>query len=114
MAQSFEAGRPIPGNSAATFADGMACRDPHPDAFAIIHAGVERIVTVSEGEIAAAIRALYADTHNIAEGAGAAPLAALMKEREAMQGKRVGLVLCGGNIDTPVLTAVLSGKTPAV
>jgi threonine dehydratase len=114
IAQSFEAGRPMPGNSAATFADGMACRDPHPDAFAIIHVGADRILSVSEDEIAAAIRALYADTHNIAEGAAAAPLAALMKEREAMRGKRAGLILSGGNIDTPVLAAVLSGKTPVV
>jgi len=114
IAQSFEAGRPTPGNSAATFADGMACRDPHPDAFAAIHKGAERIVTVSEEEIADAIRALYVDTHNIAEGAGAAPLAALLKERDRMEGKRVGLILSGGNIDTPVIASVLSGETPRV
>ncbi len=112
IAQSFAAGRPIQGNSAATFADGMACRDPHPEAFATIHAGAARIVTVSEDEIAAAIRALYADTHNIAEGAGAAALAALIKEGEAMRGKRIGLILSGGNIDTPVIASVLAGSTP--
>ena len=112
MAHSFEAGRVIPGNSAATFADGMACRDPDPEAFAIIRAGAARIVSVSEAEIAAAIRALYADTHNIAEGAAAAPLAALMQEGDAMRGRRVGLVMSGGNIDTPVLAAVLAGGTP--
>jgi threonine dehydratase len=113
MAQSFAAGRPIPGNSAATFADGMACRDPHPDALTIIHAGAARIVTVSEDEIAAAIRALYADTHNIAEGAGAAALAALTKEGQRMRGKRVGLILSGGNIDTPLIASVLAGNTPS-
>ena len=112
MAHSFEAGRVIPGNSAATFADGMACRDPDPEAFAIIRAGAARMVSVSEAEIAAAIRALYADTHNIAEGAAAAPLAALMQEGDAMRGRRVGLVMSGGNIDTPVLAAVLAGATP--
>jgi len=112
MAHSFEAGRVIPGNSAATFADGMACRDPDPEAFAIIRAGAARIVSVSEEAIAAAIRALYADTHNIAEGAAAAPLAALMQEGDAMRGRRVGLVMSGGNIDTPVLAAVLAGGTP--
>jgi len=112
MARSFESGTPTPGNSAATFADGMACRDPHPDAFAIIHAGAERIVTVSEDQIAAAIRALYADTHNLAEGAAAAPLAALQKEAEVMRGRRVGLILSGGNIDTPLMASVLGGETP--
>ena len=114
MAHSFEAGRVIPGNSAATFADGMACRDPDPEAFAIIRAGAARMVSVSEAEIAAAIRALYADTHNIAEGAAAAPLAALMQEGDAMRGRRVGLVMSGGNIDTPVLAAVLAGATPGI
>ena len=112
IAQSFAAGRPIPGNSAATFADGMACRDPHPDAFAVIRAGAARIVSVSENEIAEAIRALYSDTHNVAEGAAAAPLAALMKEGSAMRGKRVGVIFSGGNIDTPKFAAILQGDTP--
>jgi threonine dehydratase len=112
IAQSFVAGRPMPGNSAATFADGMACRDPHPEAVAAIHAGAARIVTVSEDEIAGAIRALYADTHNIADGAGAAARAALMKEGEPMRGKRVGLSLSGGNIDTPLIASILAGNTP--
>jgi threonine dehydratase len=114
MAQSFAAGRPILGNSVATFADGLACRDPDAEAFAIIYEGADRLVSVSEEEIAAAIRALYADTHNIAEGAGAAALAALLQERDAIRGKRVGLVLSGGNIDTPILAAVLAGSTPIV
>lgn len=114
MARSFEAGRPMPGNSAATFADGMACRDPVPEALEIIRKGADRLVTVSEDEIAAAIRALYTDTHNVAEGAGAAALAALLQERDAMRGKRVGLILSGGNIDTPVLATVLNGQTPLV
>ena len=90
----------------------MACRDPHPEAFAAIHAGAARVVTVSEDEIAGAIRALYADTHNIAEGAGAAALAALMKEGLPMRGKRIGLILSGGNIDTTVVANILAGNTP--
>jgi threonine dehydratase len=112
MANSFAAGRVSPGNSAATFADGMACREPDPDAFAIVRRGAARIVTVSEDEIAAAIRALYADTHNVAEGAGAAPLAALLKDGARSRGKRVGLILSGGNIDTGRFAQVLSGSTP--
>jgi threonine dehydratase len=114
VALSFEAGRPVPTNSAATFADGMACRVPHPDALSVILEGAARIVRVQEDEIAAAIRALYEDTHNLAEGAGAAALAALMQERQAMAGKRIGLVLSGGNIDREVFAQVLAGRTPDV
>jgi len=112
VALSFEQGRPVPTNSAATFADGMACRDPHPDAMAIICRGAARIVRVSEDEIAEAMRAGYEDTHNIAEGAGAAALAALMQERGRMAGKNVGLILSGGNVDREVLAEVLAGHTP--
>ena len=103
----------MPGNSAATFADGMACRDPDPDAFAIIRMGAARIVTVSEDEIAAAIRALYADTHNVAEGAGAAALAALMKDGARMRGKRVALIMSGGNIDTDRFAASAGRRNAA-
>jgi threonine dehydratase len=114
VALSVEAGHPVPTNSARTFADGMACRDPHPDAIAIIARGAERIVRVSEDEMAEAIRVYYMATHNVAEGAGAGPLAALIKEREQMQGKRVALILSGGNIDTDVFRTVLQGETPGV
>jgi threonine dehydratase len=114
VALSVEAGHPVPTNSAATFADGMACREPHADAIAIIARGAARIVRVEEDEIAEAIRLLWTATHNVAEGAGAAPLAALIKERERMRGRRVGLVLSGGNIDGDMLRTVLSGHTPAV
>ncbi len=98
-ALSFAEGRPVSTNRADTLADGMACRVPVPEAVAFINARAERIVTVSDREIKAAMRAYYSDTHNIAEGAGAAPLAALLKERESMAGRKVGLVLSGGNID---------------
>jgi threonine dehydratase len=112
-ALSFAAGRPVAGNSARTFADGVACRDPHAEAVAIIKNGAARVVQVSENEIAEAIRIYYASTHNLAEGAGAVPLAALLKERQRYAGKRAGLILSGGNIDMPVLTEVLRGETPA-
>jgi threonine dehydratase len=81
IALSMEAGRPISTNSARTFADGLACREPQPEAFDIIRRGAADIVRVSEHEIAEAVRALYVDTHNLVEGAGAAPFAALMKQR---------------------------------
>ncbi|MGE4048807.1 MAG: threonine dehydratase [Acetobacteraceae bacterium] len=98
-AQSLASGTLVTLNRADTLADGLAVRQPDPEALAIIRAGVSHIVTVSDVEIAAAIRSYWTDTHNLAEGAGAAPLAALMQERGRMAGKRVGLVLSGGNID---------------
>jgi threonine dehydratase len=113
FALSFAAGRPVPTNSAQTFADGIACRDPQAEAFAIVKTGAARVVTVSEDEIAEAIRIYYTTTHNLAEGAGAAPLAALVKEKARYAGKRAGLVLSGGNIDMALLAQVLRGETPA-
>jgi threonine dehydratase len=98
-ARSLAAGHLVELNAAETRADGLAVRIPDPAAFEIIRTGVSRIVTVTDAEIGAAIRAYWEDTHNLAEGAGAAPLAALMQERTVMQGRRVGLPLCGGNID---------------
>lgn len=98
-ALSFKAGRVVETKEARTLADGMATRIPDPVALALIQRGASRIVTVTDAEVAAAIRAYWQDTHNLAEGAGAAPLAALLQERERMRGRRVGLVLSGGNID---------------
>jgi threonine dehydratase len=111
---SFEAGRLIETNSANTFADGMAVRIPVQDAFEIYSKGAERIIAVSDAEIAEAIRVYYRCTHNVAEGAGAAPLAALMQERDAMRDKRVGVIHCGGNIDTDQFLTVLKGGVPKV
>jgi threonine dehydratase len=113
VALSFEVGHPVPTNSARTFADGVACREPDPQALDIIRKGAARVVRVDEDEIAEAVRAYWAATHNVAEGAGAAPLAALLEQRERMAGKRVGLILSGGNIDTDALRTVLEGRTPA-
>jgi threonine dehydratase len=112
FALSFEAGRPVPTASAKTFADGMACRDPQLEPLEIIKSGAARIVRVTDDEIAEAIRVIYSDTHNIAEGAGAAALAALIKETARQAGKRVGVILCGGNIDMSVFRQVLGGQTP--
>jgi threonine dehydratase len=114
FALSLEAGRPLQTNAARTFADGLACRDPDPEAFEIIRKGVAYVVRVSEEEIAEAIRIYYTTTHNLAEGAGAAPLAALMKATDRHAGKRAGLILSGGNIDMPVFAQLLRGETPAV
>jgi threonine dehydratase len=104
---SFEAGAICETASANTFADGLAVRKPIPDAFAIYGAGAARIVSVSEDEIAEAMRVYYTDTHNLAEGAGAAALAALIQEREMMLGKKVGVILSGGNVDRSVYSSVI-------
>ena len=98
-ALSIAAGHVVSTNSANTRADGMATRIPDPAAFEIIRKGAARIVEVSDDQVADAIRAYWTDTHNLAEGAGAAPLAALLAEKDRMAGKRVGVILCGGNID---------------
>lgn len=111
-ALSFEAGKPVATNTVNTFADGMAVRIPNADAFHIIRHGADRIVQVSDSEIAEAMRVYFRCAHTIAEGAGAAPLAALLKEKHRMQGKRVGVILSGGNIDMPKFAAVLKGETP--
>jgi threonine dehydratase len=98
-ALSFAAGMVVSTNSSNTLADGMATRVPDPDALAIIRKGASRIVQVSDDEVAAAIRAYWTDAHNLSEGAGAAALAAAMQEKPKLRGKRVGLILSGGNID---------------
>jgi threonine dehydratase len=98
-ALSFAAGTVVTTETSNTLADGMATRVPDPDALAIIRKGASRIVQVSDDEVAAAIRAYWTDTHNLAEGAGAAALAAAMQEKPKIRGKRVGLILSGGNID---------------
>ncbi len=110
---SFERGRLVETNSVSTFSDGTAVRVPVAEAFEIYAKGADRIVSVSEDQIADAVRVFYTDTHNLAEGAGALGLAALCKEKTLMSGKKVGLVLSGGNIDAPKLATILAGSTPA-
>jgi threonine dehydratase len=98
-ALSLKAGTVVSTNSSNTRADGMATRIPDPDAFEIIRKGASHIVEVSDEEIGNAIRWLWTDTHNLAEGAGAAALAAAFQEKAKLASKRVGLILSGGNID---------------
>ncbi len=110
VALSFEAGEIVETASANTFADGMACRVPAPDAMAIINKGAARIVRVSDDEIADAVRLLYSTTHNVAEGAGAAACAAARKDDG--RGRKAAVVLTGGNIDRDWFAAIISGQTP--
>jgi threonine dehydratase len=98
-ALSFAAGTVVKTNSSNTLADGIATRVPDADALAIIRKGASRIAQVTDDEMASAIRAYWTDTHNIAEGAGAAALAAALQDKPKIRGKRVGLILSGGNID---------------
>jgi len=106
-AQSFEAGHIVTTENARTFADGVACRVPDPDAFAMIRRGAARVIRVSDAEIKAAMRAYFTDTHKVVEGAGAVPLAAAMREREYLRGKKIGLILSGGNIDRDLFAEIL-------
>jgi threonine dehydratase len=108
-ARSLAAGRVVPTDSAATRADGMATRIPDACAFEIIRRGAARIVEVTDDAVAEAIRIYWRDTHTLAEGAGAAPLAALMRERERMRGRRAGVIVTGGNIDLALFRSWVLG-----
>jgi len=110
---SYDAGHVVGTNALSTFADGMAVRMPDATALEVIRRGAAGVVMVSDDEIAEAMRIYYRTTHNLAEGAGAAPLAAALKETAANAGRRIGVVLCGGNIDAPAFRKVLAGETPA-
>jgi threonine dehydratase len=109
-ARSFAAGRPVAADVGETIADGMACRVPDPAALEVILGGVSRIVTVEEDEIRSSMRYLFRDTHNVAEGAGAAALAALLQERPRIEGRRVAVILSGGNVDTDIFAQTLEGN----
>jgi threonine dehydratase len=111
-ALSFEAGKVVTTPSADTFADGVACRTPDPEAIDAILSGAARILTISEDATAAAMRLLYATTHNVAEPAGAIALAGLAAERDRMAGKKVAVIQTGGNVDSDMLVEVLGGGTP--
>jgi threonine dehydratase len=111
-ALSFEAGKPVTTATARTFADGIATREPLGEVVDTIRRGAARFVKVTEDEMAHAMRVYFDDTHHVAEGAGAAPLAALWQERERMAGKRVGVILSGGNIERARFSQVLAGSTP--
>ncbi len=94
--------------TADTFADGVACRRPDPEALAMMFHGVERMVMISDEAIRDAMRLYFTATHNLAEGAGAIALAALLKEKERMAGKRVGVILSGGNVDRDRYAEILN------
>ena len=108
IALSFAARKLIAHPASTRIADGLACSTPNTEALEHILRGVERIVTVTDDETEAAMRAYFTDTHNVAEGAAGAGLAAVLKEKEANAGARVGVVCTGGNVDRPVFARVLS------
>jgi threonine dehydratase len=107
-ALSFQAQRPLEHAVTTVLSDGMACRTPERDALDIILRHAARVVSVSEREVAHAMRLLFTATHNVAEGAGAAPLAAALQERDRLRGRKVGVVISGGNIDRPLFADVLN------
>jgi threonine dehydratase len=108
-ARSLALGRLVSHDTTTRIADGMACRTPVPDALDQIRAGVERVVEVTDDQIEAAMRAIYDDTHNVAEGAAASTVAALLSERDRIQGRPVGVVLTGANVDRSQFSTVLAG-----
>ncbi len=107
---SFRAGRCIEAPVSTLLADGMACRVPDAEPLALMRRDVDDIVAVSDDEVAAAMRAMFSATHNAAEGAGAASLAAAMQQRERWRGQAVGVTLCGGNVDRELFARVLAGS----
>ena len=108
LALSFEAHRPVPHPVATRIADGLACSTPSGEALGHILRGAERVVRSSDDETEAAMRACFSDTHNVAEGAAGAGLAAILREREAVAGRRIGFVLSGGNVDAATFARVLA------
>lgn len=107
-ALSFAARQPVAHAVTTELTDGLACRTPHEEALGHILRGVERVVTVSDAEVGAAMRAIFTDTHNTAEGAGAAGLAALLRERDMPKGQRTGFILSGCNVDRAMFARVLA------
>lgn len=107
-AQSFNTGRLVESPVSTRLADGMACRTPRPDALEIIAGGVDRIVEITDDEVASAMRMMFECTHNTCEGAGAAALAAAMQEQTGNTGRRIAVVASGGNVDRNVFAQVLS------
>jgi threonine dehydratase len=106
-AQSFQSHQIIESPSTTQLADGMACRTPNPDALEIIRKGVDHIVEVSDEEVAEAMQTLFVCTHNVSEGAGAASVAASLKEKDQNAGKKIAAILTGGNVDKEVFARIL-------
>ncbi len=109
-ALSCESGQIVEHPTSTLIADGIAVRKPDAVALEIIRQGAERVIQVTDAEVELAMRSYFTDTHNVAEGAGAAALAGLIKECRQMQEKKVGLVLSGGNVDQDVFSRVLAGR----
>lgn len=107
IALSLQQGSLVSYPSTTVIADGMSCRTPVADSFAVLQEGLARVVCVTDDEIRAAMRHLFSDTHNVAEGAGAAALAAAMQERGSLASE-IAVILCGGNVDRPVFASVLA------
>ena len=107
-ALSFAARQAVSHPANPRLADGLACRTPHPEALESILRGADEILQVTDDAVGAAMRALFADTHNVAEGAGAAALAALLQRRAALAGQRAGIILSGGNVDPDLFAEVLA------
>ena len=112
-ARSYSGGRIQTTDRAVTFVDGVACREPDPIAFSLIRRGAARLLTVPDDQTAQAMRLMLRATHNLAEPAGAIGLAGLLQERDRQRGRRVAVVLTGGNVDAATLATVLAGRTPA-
>ena len=110
-ADSIAAGCVVEAQVTTQLADGMACRKADKAALDILIPHIDHVVKVTDAEVAAAMRAIYADTHNVAEGAGAASFAAAMQERNHLKGQIVGITLCGGNVDADVFANVLAGMS---
>ena len=105
---SFRAGCPIEAPATTWLADGMACRTPVPASVEVLLREADDVVAVSDDEVSSAMRILFTDTHNVAEGAGAAALAAALQQRDRWTGKTVGIALTGGNVDAAVYARVLT------
>jgi threonine dehydratase len=107
---SWQRGELVQADALTRLADGMACRIPEAQALEVMRREVDDVIAVSDEEVATAMRLLYTATHNVAEGAGAASLAAALQQRERWGGQCVGVTLCGGNVDAEVFARVLEGR----
>jgi threonine dehydratase len=110
FSRSFAARRVVEAPVQTLLGDGMACRKPDQESLNLILANVSRVLEVTDAELAAAMRTIFSTTHNVAEGAGAAAYAAAWRERESLGGRRVGIALTGGNVDSAVFADVLAGR----
>ena len=109
---SFRAGRVVEAPVTTELADGMACRIADQEALDVVRREADDVLAVTDAEVAEAMRVLFHDTHNVAEGAGAAGLAAALQQRARWAGRTVGVALTGGNVDSAVFATALTGRRP--